>query len=332
LTKSSSSCGKKRSCGKKKELARRKEELARRKEELCLNRILGGDSGPLTREQKREALKESKLELELGIKFSTTKKNALGQLSTTFLLAWYLTILNKSLQPLACSRPEGLSGAAFLNADPTIRCWDNSTKHIVFTCIWSMATFVHLSYALRTLIASRKRLQEEQIICCEHMGHVLQVVCGACVTVIPLVLLLLGSGSHMIIAIAGMITCVTFGVVLPYTMREPIIHAASSKFVRSWELFEYALMAQKLLTAVSLAVPQELWILPWAMCVAGIGTVLALQLLATYTHGNDDFAAVTQTPKRKRHLSDAICDAFLSHSSDDEDAYVCDSADEGSNE
>jgi hypothetical protein len=180
------------------ELARRNEELYEKQQQLKKNRKC------LKALKKREVLKERKLELELGIKFSTTKKNALGQLSTTFLLAWYLTILNKSLQPLACSRPEGLSGAAFLNADPTIRCWDNSAKHIVFTCIWCMATFVAFIYALRTRIRmySAPPATKE-----EHVLFRLQLAGGACVTVIPLVFLFLASGSHMIIAIAGMVTC-----------------------------------------------------------------------------------------------------------------------------
>jgi hypothetical protein len=149
------------------------------------------------------------------------KKDALEQLSTTFLLAWYLTMLNKSLQPLACSRPQGLSGAAILDADPTIRCWE--------------------------------------------MG-----------------------GSHMFIAIAGMLTFVAFGIVLPYTTRKAIIRAASSNFVRSWEPFEYALMAQKLVNAVSLAIPQKWWLVQWLLCFAGIMLVLTAQTIATHRHGNGE--------------------------------------------
>jgi hypothetical protein len=149
----------------------------------------------------------------------TKKKDALEQLSTTFLLAWYLTMLNKSLQPLACSRPEGASNGAFLDADPTIRCWE--------------------------------------------MG-----------------------GSHMFIGIVGMLTFMAFGFLLPYTMREAIIRAASSKFVDSWELFEYALMGQKLVAAVSLAIPQKWWVLQWVLCFAGIGAVFTAQLFVTRKHGN----------------------------------------------
>jgi hypothetical protein len=125
------------------------------------------------------------------------KKDALEQLSTTVLLTWYLTMLNKSTQPMACSRVEG-AVTAVLDADPTIRCWG--------------------------------------------MG-----------------------GSHMFIAIIGILTFTAFGVVLPYILRESIIRAASIKFVGSWEWFEYAMMAQKLVTAISLTVPQKQWLLQWLM-------------------------------------------------------------------
>jgi hypothetical protein len=138
------------------------------------------------------------------------KKEAIEQLNTGFLLAWYLTIINKSLQPFACSSLGEGSSKSVLDGDPNITCWD--------------------------------------------------------------------SDEHMAITILGGAACIAFGFLLPFAMRAAIKRTASVKFAAGWERCEYLLILQKLVVAVSLALPRKEWEMQWAMCVVANGVMLLGQI------------------------------------------------------
>jgi hypothetical protein len=153
------------------------------------------------------------------------KRNAIEQLSTNFLLAWYLTILQKSLQPLACSpttvgEEEGSREVLLLDADPTVRCWEG--------------------------------------------------------------------GQHQQIGILGITTFAAFGFLLPFVMKGAIYRAAKGKFIARWERFDYVLLAQKLVTATSLALPRDMWAIQWVLCFLGSAGVLATQWRITLTYGKGE--------------------------------------------
>jgi hypothetical protein len=82
------------------------------------------------------------------------KKEAIEQLNTGFLLAWYLTIINKSLQPFACSSLGEGSSKSVLDADPNITCWD-SNEHVTIAILGGAACIAFgflLPFAMRAAI------------------------------------------------------------------------------------------------------------------------------------------------------------------------------------
>jgi hypothetical protein len=93
------------------------------------------------------------------------KKEAIEQLNTGFLLAWYLTMVNKSLQPFACSSG-GEGRGSVLDADPNIMCWE-SGEHTMLAVLGGLAFVAFgllLPYAMYAAIKRTASVKCE--VCC----------------------------------------------------------------------------------------------------------------------------------------------------------------------